>query len=193
MRAGSSRRGVKNILSVSNILVGGDQEGMFRSASPENRRWDRDYCVIGTALRIKPLEGKRRQQDRRGSQAAMKPQHGPGWLHSKRPGAGMALSHCSELGWGTWAIFILISKAWNLSKKALFNRGQFFPSAEEISPSVLNRGFGQHSAVSMIVEKTSIRENVKIEHILVYIQLSSDAYLYGRGREFENNYINMNK
>lgn len=80
-----------------------------------------------------------------------------------------------------------------MSKKAVFNRGQFFPSAEEISPSVLNRGFGQHSVVSMIVEKTSIRENVKIEHILVYIQLSSDAYLYGRGREFENNYINMNK
>lgn len=80
-----------------------------------------------------------------------------------------------------------------MSKKVLFNREQFFPSSEEMSPSVLNRRFGQHSAVSMIVEKTSIRENVKIEHILVYIQLSSDAYLYGRGREFENNYINMNK
>lgn len=137
--------------------------------------------------------GEEKEQASRGSQAAMRPQRGHGWLHSESPGAGRALSSCPELGWGTWAIFILISKAWNLSKKALFNRGQFFPSTEEISPSVLNRGFGQHNVVSMIVEKTSIRENVKIEHILVYIQLSSDAYLYGRGREFENNYINMNK
>lgn len=44
----------------------------------------------------------------------------------------------------------------------------------------------------MMLEKTSVREHVKIEHILVYIQLPNDAYLYGRG-EFENNYINMNK
>lgn len=28
---------LRKILSVSNILVGGDQEGMLRSASPENR------------------------------------------------------------------------------------------------------------------------------------------------------------
>lgn len=37
LRAGSSRKAEKKILSVSNILVGGDQEGMLRSASPENR------------------------------------------------------------------------------------------------------------------------------------------------------------